>query len=343
MLQRVLTTRLSPVAAVLLLAALAGCGQGQTGGRPGASSTPTGPAASTPAPSPAAPVPTPTMIVSPIPLPSDAEIDARANGLVWALVGGLELFRSTDRGQTWQQRPLPVQLGSAPVVSFVDDREGWLLVTGPAASSCQSQAATIWHTADAGTSWLPLTAAGIGGARCKSSLSFTDPTHGFLVLTDPDHAPVVLRSADGGLTWSTSAPLPAPPGVTAQLSPGQVRSFGSTLLVQVDTQGHSYVYRADAGATAWRAAAETPFAPPILGLASAARWVLLNPGAARETLDGGATWHVYQTDYGQAAPVAADVVFGDAATGYATVRGQIQRTLDGGAHWSTIHTPGTNT
>ena len=33
--------------------------------------------------------------------------------------------------------------------------------------------------------------------------------------------------------------------------------------------------------------------------------------------------------------------FGDATTGYATVRGSLQRTTDGGAHWTAIKTPGT--
>jgi len=60
-----------------------------------------------------------------------------------------------------------------------------------------------------------------------------------------------------------------------------------------------------------------------------------------ETTDGGATWHAYTTDYSQAAPIAPDIVFGDAQVGYAIVRGSIQRTVDGGAHWTTIKTPGT--
>jgi len=49
----------------------------------------------------------------------------------------------------------------------------------------------------------------------------------------------------------------------------------------------------------------------------------------------------YTTDYSQAAPIAPQIVFGDAMVGYATVRGEIQRTTDGGAHWTKIKTPGT--
>jgi photosystem II stability/assembly factor-like uncharacterized protein len=75
---------------------------------------------------------------------------------------------------------------------------------------------------------------------------------------------------------------------------------------------------------------------------TAARWLVIGtPNASQQTVDGGASWQPYPTDYSQAAPIAPDVVFGDANVGYATVRGAIQRTTDGGAHWTTIKTPGT--
>ena len=53
------------------------------------------------------------------------------------------------------------------------------------------------------------------------------------------------------------------------------------------------------------------------------------------------TAHAYASGYGQAAPIAPIVVFGDPQVGYATVRGSLQRTVDGGLHWSAIRTPGT--
>ena len=75
---------------------------------------------------------------------------------------------------------------------------------------------------------------------------------------------------------------------------------------------------------------------------TATRWLQISsPGNAKETTDGGATWHSFTTDYQQAAPVPPVITFGDSQVGYATVRGAIQRTIDGGAHWSAIRTPGT--
>lgn len=75
---------------------------------------------------------------------------------------------------------------------------------------------------------------------------------------------------------------------------------------------------------------------------SSSRWLeLIVPGPWTETTDGGATWHPFTSDYQQAAPIAPQIVFGDANVGYATVRGTLQRTIDGGAHWTALRTPGT--
>jgi photosystem II stability/assembly factor-like uncharacterized protein len=75
---------------------------------------------------------------------------------------------------------------------------------------------------------------------------------------------------------------------------------------------------------------------------SATRWLQIGtPSQSQETTDAGASWHAFATDYQQAAPVNPQIVFGDASTGYATVRGSIQRTTDGGAHWTAVKTPGT--
>lgn len=54
-----------------------------------------------------------------------------------------------------------------------------------------------------------------------------------------------------------------------------------------------------------------------------------------------ATWHAFVTNYGRTAPVAPQVVFGDAEVGYASARGSIQGTSDAGVHWMGVRTPGT--
>ncbi|HKF74594.1 MAG TPA: hypothetical protein VKF59_00495, partial [Candidatus Dormibacteraeota bacterium] len=193
---------------------------------------------STPAPAPTwavGPNPAPTILVSPISMPTFAQFEAPSDRVLWAFVGGAELFRSTDQGATWEQRPLPqIQIEG---VAFVDDHQGWLLAPGSPQTQCVVQVPTLWHTVDAGATWQRMDTSGIDGTSCKTVLAFVDAAHGFLVALDPNQPPVIYRTADGGRTWTASEPIPNPPGYTAQpgdlgldLGPGQVRAFGSTLL-----------------------------------------------------------------------------------------------------------------
>lgn len=322
------------VGAAFLLAA--SCGPWSSGGSSVRPSTPTV------APSSPAVAGIPTILVAPIPMPTFAQVAAPSGSVVWVLVGGLELFRSKDRGDTWQQRPQPSSPGTE-WISFVDDYEGWVISSGSPATQCQVQLVWIWHTVDEGANWLRLNATGIGDTRCKSSLSFVDPTHGFLVAWDPNHMPVIYRSSDGGRTWSASQPLPDPPGFTSQaggvtLMPGQVHAFGPTLLVQAGR----YIFRSTDGGATWSYLVSTPDGSSSIAFVTATRWLDLVPGQSKETLDAGTTWHGYASDYHQAAGVAPQLAFGDAQVGYATVRGGLKRTVDGGLHWVVLRTPGTS-
>jgi photosystem II stability/assembly factor-like uncharacterized protein len=117
-----------------------------------------------------------------------------------------------------------------------------------------------------------------------------------------------------------------------------VRSFGAAQLLQA---GSAVFVSRDGGAT-WQYRASSPDGLPALGFVSASRWIELGGGGqGEETLDTGATWHSYASDYTQAAGVAPQVVFGGGLVGYATVRGELRRTEDGGAHWTMLTTPGT--
>ena len=188
---------------------------------------------------------------------------------------------------------------------------------------------------------------------CKSGLASADPTHALFTAWSRDAAPLIYRTADGGQTWKASTQLPDPPGFTTQsvgiaLRPGRPRAFGSIVIVDAvglglaSGQATRYVFRSTDSGASWRYASTAPISEATVSYLTAARWVQIGPpGGSKQTLDGGAVWQSYTTDYSQAAPIAPDVVFGDATVGYATVRGAIQRTTDGGAHWTTIKTPGT--
>src|SRR2546430_11028464 len=58
---------------------------------------------------------------TPVPLPSSAFVAAAGDGVVWLFVDNTRLFRSRDRGETWEERASPPQVINGNI-AFVDDR-----------------------------------------------------------------------------------------------------------------------------------------------------------------------------------------------------------------------------
>lgn len=323
---------------------------------PSRSQTPTATTATTtPSPTPTPPsIPSASPVASgsrpPIALPTFAEVAAAGNGVVWMLVQAERLFRSVDRGDTWTERSLPPD--GASDVAFVSDLEGWATGPASAATQCQAQVVALWHTSDAATTWQKLTSSGVVEADCKGPIAFNSSTRGYLDSWSQNTAPKIYRTSDGGRTWTASAALPDPPGFTSfgsgfALRPGPVADFGSSLFVNAagptpDGQLRGYVFRSTNGGATWSYVSTSPSSNAPVVFITPQRWIqLITTNQSQETTDGGATWHLLASDYGQAAPITPQVAFGDANTGYATVRGSLARTIDGGAHWTSLHTPGT--
>jgi photosystem II stability/assembly factor-like uncharacterized protein len=316
------------------------------------------------------PMQTPTPVASPVPgvliappariaLPATAQLSAPSSNVVWALMVNQYLYRSTNGGATWKQMPLPDSKQFCPAatspcalpgsleISFVSDQEGWVALSG----ASRMQTVILWHTTDAGLTWQDLAPKGIGEGKGSNGLSFIDSNRGFIDAWTPNVPTVIYRTTDGGRTWLASQPLPTAPGFkTVCLSciamrAGTVRAFGSSLLVpvvQLDGPPTQYVFRSDDAGATWTYVATAPGLDGNVVFVTAARWLkLIGPGQSNETVDGGASWHRYASDYAQAAPVAADFVFPDSMNGFGTVRGGITRTFDGGLHWGQLTSPGT--
>ena len=348
--------------ALLVLLIASACAPAASSPSPSPSATPS-PAATATATATAQPTQSPgtaptataaaTPTKTPIPLPSFALISAPTADIVWTLVGGARLFRSTDRGTTWQERGLPdTPLVSQGDIAFISDREGWITALGPPAQQCQTQSVAVWHTADGAATWERVFQSDFTtDTMCKGGLAFADAQRGWMTLFSSSAAPRFSRTSDGGKTWTRTATLPDPPGFTTVegggfvLRPGRVSVFGTTLLVwasgETQSGGAQYAFRSTDEGASWKYASTGPTDQNAITFVTATRWLQITPSGSRETTDAGTSWHAYTTDYQQAAPVAPQVVFGDASVGYATVRGSIQRTTDGGAHWSAIKTPGT--
>jgi photosystem II stability/assembly factor-like uncharacterized protein len=281
-------------------------------------------------------------------------LSVSSNNAIWVLVDNHVLYRSTNRGTTWEQRPIPPGNFPRPDISFVDDQQGWLATGGVPETQCNGAGTTVWHTVDGGKTWDQVVSVGpgaMGYRQCKEGLSFVDPMHGFLGASDPNSRPTIYRTADGGYTWTAST-LPDPPGFVTQaggftLNPGLVKAFGRMLLLSAwgmqdggprETQ---YVFRSVDGGATWIPLVTVGQELNNIAFVTEWRWLRIsNDGSALETTDAGKTWHAYSTNYEDAAGVSSVFVFGDSLIGYGTVRGGIRRTVDGGQHWSLIKTPG---
>ena len=90
-------------------------------------------------------------------LPNEATLSAPTSSVLWVLMQSSFLFRSTDQGRTWEQRPGPPRLGNGgggfPQISFVDERNGWILFPGVPETQCNGAGAEVWRTTDGGASW----------------------------------------------------------------------------------------------------------------------------------------------------------------------------------------------
>lgn len=336
--------------AVLILAALVACACSPTASAPTptASTAPASPQASTTATTTPTTTPAPTPTGTPVPFPTQALLSAPSRDVLWTLVGGTRLFLSIDRGATWSERGLPAgaQFGE---IAFANERDGVMLGAAPGGTPCPQQQPTLWSTRDGGATWAKLNPRGIADEGCKTGPAMIDAQRAFLGASGGASAPAIYRTTDGGATWA-AATLPDPPGFASQpgaggLRTGVVRIFANIAVVQVTGQTNArqfdYIYRStDAGVT-WSYVGSPPRNLPV-AFVTATRWLqIIVPAESSETTDAGATWHAFVTDYGQAAPVAPQVVFGDAEVGYASVRGSIQWTTDGGVHWTAMRTPGT--
>lgn len=299
-------------------------------------------------------------IASPTPgaitLPIDLQLAAPSAGVVWALVAGGHLYRSTDGGANWQPRPWAPYAGGGgnPVISFVDDTRGWALFPGVPSTQCLQAGAQLWRTSDAGAHWTLVSEVadekqsntGLPFDQCKEFMAFVDANAGFVAGHDTTNQPVISRTMDGGSTWSR-ATLPDPPGFERgggnSLTVVSIRKFGGALLAAtVSNSGVQHVYRSTDGGTSWTYLVSVGIDAHLhLTFVTATRWLLLgNDGSGEETTNAGAGWHSFTCDYLSAAGVATTFVFADTSVGYGTVRGGIQRTADGGLHWTMIHTPG---
>ena len=273
---------------------------------------------------------------------TNIQLSAPSVAVVWALVDYHDLYRSFDQGLTWERHGVPDSLGVRPVVSFIDDRQGWLLAPGSPTTQCQEAPAAVWRTSDAGATWQRLAAGGIASAQCKNGIWFDDAEHGLISAWDDMHAATIYRTSDGGATWRATSLRPNPPNYQSDTGGAGwkvvwMRSFGTDAYLAAN--GTPYIFKSTDGGATWAWVTKTP--TPAIVLVSEFRWLDFSaPGQTMESVNGGQAFQPFASDFHAGDTSGARFVFADANTGYAVTDGVLQRTTDGGARWTRLAPPG---
>src|SRR5690242_45984 len=122
---------------------------------------------------------------------------------------GSSIYVTSDGGRTWQQTST-AQSGSSFVpggfepynvpVWFEDQHDFWVFVSQPGWAKGGTETDWLYHSSDGGNTWeLVQQNTPVGSVQ---SVSFVDPSHGFVLQTDTQGAIELLVTSDGGHTWT---------------------------------------------------------------------------------------------------------------------------------------------
>lgn len=248
-----------------------------------------------------------------------------STSLGWAATGA-RLLRMAGPGGYWTEL-LPT--AGAKTVEAIDDLRAWALA-----------GAFLQRTVDGGLSWATINLPGIREAR---DIDFVDATRGWMTAQAnqmvggcPDYDEQILRTLDGGQTWT--------PLLTGS-SPWRCQS-GLNQVVFIDANrgwvmGRNLLLRTIDGGLSWTAVDTTSARSTFIDFADAQRgWRILVPISPDEayvqrTSNGGATWQTVLVTSTYFVPEYRVLDFLNASEGWvAGEQGQLWYTEDGGATWS---------
>ena len=219
------------------------------------------------------------------------------------------VLSTADGGRTWSRKTAIPGAGSQSL------RPVDVAFLAPGTGVALTLSGRIYRTTDGASSW-SLVHEGSGGLN---GLHFASALVGYAVGT----VGVVLRTADGGLTWSSL-------GQTGVVGLRRIRC--ATPLACLVTTGNQTILRTVDGGTTW--AAITPSSQRILAAAFSSSTHAVAAGEAGATVlsdDAGATWRPVgkrlTTSFERVRAVSSSVAF---ATGH---DGGLARTTDGGVTW----------
>lgn len=172
---------------------------------------------------------------------------------------------------------------------------------------------------------MPFTASDFSCPSDLAAISFGSPTVGYIALADK----TLLRTADGGKTFSRKTAVPDTPTDMAFLGPD----------TGVATTSGGKIYRTGDGGGSWTLVASNPGALAGLTFTSGTTgYAVGSAGSLLTTGDGGATWTRREITVGGGTPNLTSIRCADPTTCLMTTdKGdQVIRTVDGGATVSSV-------
>jgi photosystem II stability/assembly factor-like uncharacterized protein len=203
------------------------------------------------------------------------------------------LLVTTDGGKTWARRSLPAGYSAdLPSTSFPEPQHGWIFLGAPAAGS---MGVSIYATASGGQRWKRIACTAVPGnsgfcqnnsgipfAGDKEFLTFATVRLGWLTVVSNTGTPSMLRTTDGGRTWS-DVHVGLPPGVQPPSPAREIFPMGTLdppslfgpvgILPEVVGFYHPkpraswsrlYLFRSSDGGRSWHFLERTPINGPSL-------------------------------------------------------------------------------
>ena len=229
-------------------------------------------------------------------------VSAVTERVAWASGAGSTVLRTVDGGLTWQKLSVTTDALDFRDIDAIDAQIAYVMSIG------NGPASRIYKTTDAGKTW-NLQFKNEDPKAFLDAMSFWDTNHGLAFGDSVDKQFYILKTADGGRTWSRVATTNLPP---AQENEGAFAASGTNIAVfgrshawiGTGAATKSRVLRTSDGGRTWQVA-DTPLASgPSSGIFSIAfrdeKHGFIAGGDYRKeqeavdnlamTNDGGATW-----------------------------------------------------